>query len=217
MLQLPDAEAVTPPAPWHVVGLPGQTKPFTRFTVVDLDGKRAVKIEADSSYGNLVHPLATVPAAPHLSWQWRVERPLAHADLREKSGDDTAAKVCVSFDEPIERLPFGERQLLRLFRSRSAEPVPAATLCYVWDTQLAAGTAIDNAFTRRMRYLVLESGNERQGRWVAERRDVAADFMRVFGAESPTVPPIVDVAIGADADNTRGHSVAYVADLALDP
>jgi len=52
---------------------------------------------------------------------------------------------------------------------------------------------------------------------VQERRDVAADFMQLFGAESPQVPPIVGVAIGADTDNTHGHSLGHVAGLVLEP
>src|SRR5690349_18780136 len=47
----------TPRAPWTVVGLPHQSKPYTRFSLVELDGRRALRIEARSSYGNLVHPL----------------------------------------------------------------------------------------------------------------------------------------------------------------
>ena len=206
----------TPPAPWHVVGLPQQTKPFTHFSVVDVDGRRGVKIEAEKSYGNLVHPLTLPNASLHLSWRWRLEVPLLSSNLREKGGDDTAVKVCVFFDEPLEQISFAERQLLRVARGRASEPVPAATVCYVWDTTLAPGTVLDNAFTRRVRYLVLESGSAKRNQWVAERRDVDADFKRLFGAESPAVPPVIGIAVGADADNTASRSVAYVADVALE-
>ncbi len=206
-----------PLAPWHVVGLPGQTKPLTRFTVADVGGRRAVRIEADASYGNLVHELQGAPAAGHLAWQWRVEQPLTETDLRQKSGDDTEVKVCVFFDEPMDKLSFGDRQLLRFARSRSNEPLPSATLCYVWDAKIAAGTALDNAFTRRVRYIVVESGNGRLNQWVAERRDIRADFARSFGAECDMVPPVIGIAVGADADNTHGHSIAYVAGLSLEP
>ena len=198
-------------------GLPQQTKPFTRFTVIDLDGQRALKIEADESYGNLVHALKPVSPPLQLAWQWRVERLLEHADLRQKSGDDTAVKVCVFFDEPMEQLTFGERQLLRLARSRSTDAVPTATVCYVWDSRLPSGTVLDSPFTRRLRYIVLESGTSRLNQWIAEQRDVAADYLKVFGSESASVPPIIGVAVGADADNTKSHSVAYVRDLVLGP
>ena len=82
-------------------------------------------------------------------------------------------KVCVSFDLPMDNVPFTDRQLLRIARSKTSEPVPTATVCYVWDAKLPAGTTLDNAFTRRMRYIVLESGTDRLNKWVAEQRDVA--------------------------------------------
>ena len=175
------AAGPTPPAPWHVVGLPQQSKPFTRFEIVEQDGRKALRIEADSSYGNLLHPLAGLAAPAHLAWQWRVELPLTEADLHKRAGDDTAVKVCVFFDEPLDSIPFGERQILRIARGRSAEPVPSATVCYVWDAHLPVGTALDNAFTRRIRYLVLESGPESAdptGHWKRERRDLAADYTK---------------------------------------
>ncbi len=211
------APGATAQAPWHVVGLPKQTKPFTAFSVVDADGRRAVRIEADASYGNLVHPLKIEQPAFRLSWQWRVDDLIDAADLREKQGDDTAVKVCVFFDEPIERVSFVERQLLKVARSQTDEVVPTATVCYVWDAHLPVGTALDSPFTHRLRYKVLQSGTSRLHKWVSEKRDVAADFSELFGKESPEVPPVIGVAIGADADNTRGHSVALVADVRMEP
>jgi Protein of unknown function (DUF3047) len=210
----------TPPAPWHIAGLPHQTKPFTRFALADVDGRRALRVQADESYGNLVHPLvlaAPATSSVHLSWQWRVDQLIADANLREKGGDDTALKVCVFFDLPLDKVPLFERQLLRLARTQTPEPLPGATVCYVWDARLAAGTTIDNAYTRRVRYLVLETGPAQPHQWVHERRDLAADFTRLFGAESAQVPPVVGVAVGADADNTHGHSLGHVADLVLEP
>ncbi len=220
-LQPVTSAASMPAAPWHVAGLPNQSKPFTQFSTVEIDGKRALRIEADRSYGNLVHPLAGLhvePAAPlHLAWQWRVETLVDHADLREKSGDDTSLKVCVSFDMGLDKISFGERQLLRLARAQTTEPVPAATICYVWDTSLPPDTALDNAFTHRLRYLVLQSGPAKLNRWVGERRDVGADFTRLFGSESAEVPNIIGIAVGADADNTKSRSVGYVTALTLAP
>jgi hypothetical protein len=206
-----------PAAPWKVSGLPQQKKPYTKFSVVELDGKKALKVEADESYGNLVHPLDYSTQSAKLAWQWRIDQPIEAADLREKSGDDTALKVCVFFDLSIDRIGFGERQLLRYARSQTEDPVPAATVCYVWDPHLPAGTDLENAFTRRMRYVVVRSGGDKLKQWVTERRDVAADFLRLFKGESDTVPKIIGVAIGADADNTRSHSVGYVSGITLEP
>ena len=204
-----------PNAPWRFIGLPGQTKPMTKFSLVDLDGKRALKVEADLAYGNLVDPVRVAEPGTQLAWQWRVEKFIDAADLREKTGDDTAVKVCVFFDHALEKVPFGERQLLRLARSRTPDLLPAATVCYVWDNKLPVGTTIDNAFTRRMRYMVLQSGKEGAGKWTAQKRDVGADFLKLFGDEATEVPAISGVAVGADSDNTQTRSVSYVADLVL--
>ena len=211
------AAGAAPVAPWRVVGLPRQTKPFTTFSVVDLEGHRALRVEANSSYGNLVYPLQIAQPTLQFSWQWRVEDLIDAENLREKQGDDTAVKVCVFFDLPLERIPFLERQLLRVLRSQSSEPVPGATICYVWDAHLPVGTAIDSPFTRRLRYKVLQSGPARLHQWTAERRNLAADFTEMFGQESSEVPPVIGVAVGADADNTHSHSLAHVADVVIEP
>jgi hypothetical protein len=205
-------------APWHIAGLPNQVKPYTTFSVIDLDGRRALRVEADSSYGNLVHPLQFNGTQPTtLAWHWRVEELIDAEDLRKRGGDDTALKVCVSFDMPIDKVPFVERQLLRIARGQSREPVPAASVCYVWDGHLPIGTSLDNAFTRRIRYKVLQSGPGKLHQWVAERRNFAADFTELFGNESTEVPPVIGVLVGADADNTHGHSLAHVADISIEP
>jgi len=217
LLQPFGAAGGTVDAPWHLAGLPRQKMPVTRFAVVEFDGRRALRMEADGSYGNLVHPLRADGTGLTLSWSWRVDEFVAASDLTTKRGDDSAVKVCVFFEMPMSKLPFVERQLLRVARAASDEPLPAATVCYVWDRTLPAGTTLDNAYTHRLRYLVLRSGAPSTARWQPERRDVAADFLKLFGHESAQVPPIVGIAVGADADNTHGHSVAHVADLVLAP
>lgn len=211
------AEGV-PPAPWRVVGLPGNTrKPLTQFDIVQLDGEKVLRVHADHSYANLTHDLMTNKPLGHhiLSWRWRLDKPVADADLHIKSGDDTPIKVCALFDLPLDHLGFVERNLLRLARSATGEHLPGATLCYVWDQKLAAGTELPNAFTKRMRYLVLDSANGPLQHWVSHSRDLNADFLRSFGAESSTVPPLMAILVGADADNTGGTSLAYVGDVSL--
>lgn len=206
-----------PASPWHVAGLPQQRKPYTRFEVVELDGRRVLRVETDDAYGNLVHPLQLEEPRAHLVWRWRIDQFVEAADLRIRAGDDTTLKVCVMFEEPMTNVPFFERQVLRLARLRSAEWLPSATVCYVWDNRLPVGTVLANAYTRRLRYLVLESGKEPLAQWRSERRDVVADVMRLFADELHEAPAIVGVGIGADADNTHGHGIAHVADLVLEP
>ena len=217
LLTPPAGASDTPAAPWRVIGLPEQSKPFTRFSVVLQGGQRVLRVDAQASYGNLVHALAELPESTRrLSWRWRLDETSPGTDLRRKEGDDSPLKVCALFDLPMSALPFGERQLLRLARLSAGETLPSASVCYVWDSQLPVGTVLDNAFTRRVRMIVLRGPEAALGGWVSERRDVAADFLRLFGDESKVVPPLVGVAIGADADNTLGRSLGFVTGITLD-
>ena len=212
-----DGAGAAPPPPWREALLPKQTLPKTRFDVVDIDGVRALRIESPASYGALVHALQRPAAAsPELSWRWRLDQPVVGTDLRQKAGDDAAVKVCVMFDQALDSVPFVERQQLRLARLLSGEPLPVATLCYVWDRLLPAGTVLPNAYTGRMRWFVLQGQGSALGSWRSERRDLRADFLRAFGDEvSALLPPINAVLVGADADNSGGHGLAHVAGLTL--
>ncbi len=201
-----------PAPPWRVVGLPRQAMPLTRFEVVDLDGRRVLRIESSASYGNLVHAVQAQPGT--LSWSWRVDRPATGADLQRKEADDAALKVCAMFDLPLDALPFWERQKMRMARGLAGEPLPAATLCYVAEPSLAPGAVLPNVYTGRLRWIGLGSV---VGRWQHESRDLRADFLRAFGHEAAVVPRLSAIAVGADLDNTGGRALAYVADLVLQP
>jgi hypothetical protein len=204
------------PEPWRFSGLPNKAP--TRFEVVQQDGHRVLKVEADQSYGNLVHATQTpLDAGTTLAWRWRVDEFVAGADLRTRAGDDGAAKLCVFFDLPTSQLSLRERTSLALARRATGEDVPSEALCYVWDGKEPKGTELANAFTKRMRMIVVESGAAATtGAWVGESRNLLADYRRAFGDEAgATLPDVVAVAISADADNTHGHGLAYYSDIDL--
>lgn len=52
--------------------------------------------------------------------------------------------------------------------------------------------------------------------WRSQRRDLHADFLALFGDEVKTVPPLLSISVGADADNTQDHGIAHLADLQLE-
>jgi hypothetical protein len=216
-------------AGWRVVTLPQQKSPVTRYSAESVAGRPALRVEARASYGNLVFEPAGViaPAAVgtgvgtaagtmaprRVAWAWRVQQRNAASDISQKAGDDLAVKVCLSFELPLAQVPFVERQLLRLARSRTGENLPAATLCWVWGGSALAGQVLDNPYSRRVRYIVLRTQAEALDTWFEESREVAADFKRAFGDEAPTLPPLAAVVVAGDADNTGEHSIAHVAAL----
>lgn len=202
------------PAPWQVVRLPKLPR-HTRYDLVALDGATVLRTAADASYANLLHPLAG-ERAQRLRWRWRVEQPIERADLTRKEGDDVPARACVLFDLSLERLRWRDRVRVELGRSLFDPGLPAASICYVWDRQLPAGTWLANAYTDRVMMLVLRAGQ--YGRWFDETRDLAADFARAFPHEaSGGLPPLAAVGVSADGDNTGGRSLAYFGDLVLEP
>jgi hypothetical protein len=206
-----------PPAAWKFATLPNKSP--TKFSIVDLGGARVLKVEAEDSYGNLVHAVQVKPGArTSLVWRWRVDKLIESADLTVRAGEDSPAKVCVSFAFDREKLPFGERARLTLAKSATGEEVPTQTLCYVWDNKLAVGAGQVSVFTKRLRFIVLQTGTGKLGQWVSEKRDVTADHQRMFGDESEgKVPDIVSIVVSADSDNTHGSSLAYVGDITLVP
>ena len=208
-----------PAAPWRVAGLPGQKFPMTQFTITPHEGRLVLRVAAQASYGNLVFDTrGQRPGSDTLlRWSWSLERGLAASDLSTKPGDDVALKVCALFDMPLDGLGLGERTKMRMARSISGEPLPAATLCYVWDRLLPVGTTLANVFSARVRYVVVTSGTAQPGKWFGHERNLHSDFLRAFGHESASVPPLLALAVGADADNSGGQSLGYVGDVLLSP
>lgn len=198
---------------WQLTGLPGKLKvPTSRFEISQLGGEAVLQISTDSAYGVLTHAWQGATPA-QLAWRWRVPQPLTNADLRTKAGDDAALKVCVMFDQPLADIPLLQRAGLALARAATGQDLPSATLCYVWDAKLPPGTSGSNPYSARVRYLVLDGLNAPTGPWQNQQRRVADDFRALFGAESAVTPPVIAVAVGADSDNSKGQSLAYLSQL----
>jgi hypothetical protein len=214
-LAVPSTEST--PSAWRVVGVPGGKIPLTSFAMTELEGLRVLRVEATKSYGNLVHnlPLPTPGLGTRLSWRWRLDEGLPLADLSVKQGDDSPLKVCALFELPLDKLGLIERNLLRIARAASAEKLPSATLCCVWDSKLKADTLLPNAYTNRVRLIVVSGSEHPLRQWSSHSRDLEVDFRRAFGAESESLPPLLAILVGGDADNTSGRSLGYVSELRL--
>jgi hypothetical protein len=206
------ASGSEPPVAWRFVGLPGRyARPPTLFDVNEVDGSKVLRVRSDKSYGNLVH--AHQGSMKQITWRWRLDEPLVKANLHDKKAEDMALKVCLSFDLPVSRIPANERTTFRLANFFSTEPLPTATLCYVWAQVEPVGHTQASPYTGRVHYVVLDSGDKELKTWHAHTRDVQADFLKAFGAEAQTMPALTAIIVGADSDNTLGTSLGYVGDI----
>lgn len=204
------AGSATIPAPWRSEQIDARVPP-TRYALRRWDGVLAVEARAHNSMALLVRPLTIdLKKTPILCWQWRIDAPVAAADMTRKAGDDYAARVYLAFAVPPESLSLATRAQLRLARSVFGQHLPDAAINYVWDNRHLIGTWQDNAYTYRARMLVLRSGAAQAGGWVLERRNVAQDFQHAFGDIGGELRAL---ALASDTDNTGGEAHAGFADF----
>jgi hypothetical protein len=215
-------EAITPfsgaspggalPPGWEAIGLPGIRSPEIKL-VADA-GATVLRIDAADAAGSVAHRLWADPIrSPRLAWRWKVDRVVAGGDLARKAGDDYAARVYVTFDVPADELPFLDRARIRIARLLHGAELPTAALCYVWDSRAAPGTTAWNAYSSRVRMVVLRNGAAGVGEWASEARDVATDFREAFGKAAPAIS---GVAVSADTDQTHERVTAWFGDLRLE-
>ena len=148
----------------------------------------AVRADCDdgTASGRLLEREISLEETPILEWRWRVDSVYAGLDETTRSGDDYAARVYVI----AKRWP--------AFRSRAIN--------YVWSNSEPVGSAWENAFAGQFMMVAVQSGPERAGEWVAQRRDVAADFRRFHDLDLDTVDAL---AIMTDCDNAGQTTTAW--------
>lgn len=200
------------PQGWKPVGLRTDAS-NTRYTLVENGGSTVMRAESSAGASGIGYQLRADPARhPWLRWRWNIGNIIESADARTREGDDFPARLYVMFDFPLEKLPFVERNKLRLARALFDPDLPAATLCYVWDNKTPAGTIMSSAYTERVKVIVVESGSSRVKQWVSFERNIAEDFRAAFGDAAPAVTGIV---IATDTDNTGTSATTLFGDISF--
>lgn len=209
----PAAPQPAPVAGWQHQPLPG--KRATVYTPVEVSGRAALQAQATASASLLRRPLALPPQElGRLRFAWKVPQLMAAADMGRREAEDAVVRVILSFDGDRSRLPAREQALSDLARLLTGEPLPYATLMYVWCPTRAVGSVVANPRTDRIRKLVVESGSARLNQWLDYERDIRADFRAVFGEEPG---PLIGVALMTDSDNTQSEARAWYGPVELLP
>lgn len=101
---------------------------------------------------------------PYLTWSWKVAQLPGGGDFRKASTDDQAAQLLVAFSD-------------------------RRVISYIWDTVAPKGAmeSVSSIPLLRVVAVVCESGAGQANQWIAESRNVAADYARVYGKAAPRV------------------------------
>lgn len=172
-----------------------QSKAFageTRYFLQNKDGRTALRADSNAAASGLYREVSIdLGKTPILNWTWQAGTMLTGTDERTRAGDDYAVRVYVVFSGG-----------LMFWRTRAIN--------YVWSNRQPIDSSWLNAFTNNARMIAVESGPARLNQWVSEKRDVHADYRRLFGEK----PGRVDaVAIMTDTDNTRTTVTAWYGDI----
>jgi len=164
----------------------------TRYALQSVDNR--VVLYADSratASGLYFRTHVDLARTPYLNWSWKIDGLLLGHDERTKSGDDYPARLYVVFSGG-----------LMFWRTRAID--------YVWSGNQPVDSDWANPFTANARMVAVHAGPADVGRWVNEKRNVMADYRRLFGS----VPGPVDaVALMTDTDNTGLSARAWYGDI----
>jgi len=199
---------------WQTVLLSSNKQP-TEYTLVTDEGTVVLRANAHNSASLLAWRTDFDPRSfPILAWRWKVMRPIAGADTRERRGEDSPARVIVSFSGNQASLRASDRAAGVLAEAISGHALPYAVVMYIWGAKVAPESTTTSALTSRIRMIAVASDEEGTGRWQSYRRNLADDYRRVFGEEPGHVTAIE---LMTDTDNTGGVAETFYGDLSLSP
>lgn len=168
-------------------------KGVTEYRLLKENGHTVVKASSSNAASGLIRKLRFQPSKYRfLRWTWKISHTVEGGDERAKAGDDYAARVYVVFPG-------------RYFWQMKA-------INYIWANKLAKGNSISSTYASDSKMVAVESGNAKAGQWIAEERDLLADYRLLFGTDPPEADAI---AIMTDTDNTGGVAEAWYGDILL--
>ena len=210
-LSLPQAWTATDIAQWQTVRLPG--KQATEFVLLKDASRTMLEANAQSSASMLRRTLRVAPEQlGMLEFSWHVPALIAGADVGQRESDDSPVRLVLAFEGDRSQFSAKNAMLNELSMALMGEPMPYATLMYIWCNKRAVGTVVHNPRTDRVRKLVVASGPDQLNQWLSFKRDIRRDFELAFG-EAPGA--LLGIGIMTDSDNTQSNAMAWYGDIAL--
>lgn len=166
------------------------------FYIVEEDGNRFLrgytKGEAQRiSLSNENNELDwNLKQSPVLSWRWRANRLPEGAS--ERHANDTGGAVYVVFKTDWLGRP--------------------VSIKYTYSSTLPVGTTVSFG---KLKVIVASSGLDETGSWKQVERNIAEDYLRVFGKKAPDQPLLIT--LWSDSDDTRTEAEVDFDDIYISP
>lgn len=161
------------------------------LTLVSDGSGQALKLRSSLSSFSLTKEVdIDLRRTPYLEWQWKVTELPKGGDFRQRATDDQAAQLIVIF---------------------SWGALRQEVIMYMWDSTAPAGTASKVPSPSLYPFLnlqgvVVRSGETQKGEWIAERRNVLADYKKLFGREPEKV---LGIRIQINTQHTKSQAETY--------
>jgi len=164
----------------------------TQYQLVDEQEGRVLKAYTESAASGLFREIdVDLTQTPYLNWSWKVDNVYQGNDEHERLGDDYPVRIFVVASGG---LFFWETKAIN----------------YVWSSNQPTGSQWESAVTRNAMMLALQSGENKLGQWVNEKRNIRDDFNAFFGVD---ITEIHAIAVMSDSDNTEQSATAYYGDI----
>lgn len=154
---------------------------LTDYRIVTENSNACLQASANSTASALATKVDIKPLAEmSIHWRWEISACPAKGSENVLATFDHTARIFVAFDTFIG---------------------PPRTINYVWANEMKTNSMFDHPSSSRSKFIVLESGNEKAGQWMLERRDLKKDWETLFKDKS--MPKIVGVGVFTDSDGTH--------------
>jgi len=141
-------------------------------------------ISEKSSFGIVKKIDIDIKEYPYLNFRWKVIELPRNGDFRKKETDDQAAQIYIAF---------------------GTFKLTAKIVGYLWENKAPKLiTGVSPAWSKT-RLIVLESGPEKIGKWVCEKRNIYNDYQELFEKEPPKAK-LISLYINSQHSKSRAES-----------
>jgi len=199
--------------------LPAGWQPFifknidahTSYSLVKDGDTPVIQAVSKASCSGLIRKSRIDPEKyPIIQWRWKAANIYRKGDIAKKEGDDSPARIWITFEYDPGKAGLIERAKLKLAQLLYDGCPPYGALVYIWASKTPVGTITSNPRTDRVKMIVVESGKDSLNTWITEERNLFDDYVTVFGVKPPMISGI---AIMTDSDNTKESATAFYGDI----